>query len=190
MIKTLIYFHGFASSSESNKANVIKSYLSKKLNKTYIYIPDLNNNFQKAIKETNSFIDECDKPILFMGSSLGGYYASYYADIYKSKAIVINPAIPPLKNFEQYLGENENYSTGEKFIITPQDIKFLRSLEPNKSNNHKNLLVLLESGDVVLNYNDTISYYSGSHIDVCFGGSHSYESIDKKLEKILHFIKI
>lgn len=112
MIKTLIYFHGFASSSESNKANVIKSYLSKKLNKTNIYIPDLNNNFQKAIKETNSFIDKCDKPILFMGSSLGGYYASYYADIYKSKAIVINPAIPPLKNFEQYLGENENYSTG------------------------------------------------------------------------------
>ena len=94
------------------------------------------------------------------------------------------------KEIEQYLGENENYSTGEKFIITPQDIKFLRSLEPKKANNHKNLLVLLESGDVVLNYNDTISYYSGSHIDVCFGGSHSYESIDKKLEKILHFTKI
>ena len=29
MVKTILYFHGFASSSDSDKAKIIKSYISK-----------------------------------------------------------------------------------------------------------------------------------------------------------------
>ena len=59
-----------------------------------------------------------------------------------------------------------------------------------KFNNQKNLLVLLESGDEVLNYAETVKYFKGSNIDITFGGSHSYESMANKLEKIVKFLEI
>ena len=190
MIKTILYFHGFASSSDSDKARIIKSYISKVSKKINMITPDLSNNFKEANNQINKLIDENKKDYVFMGSSLGGYYANFFGSINNSKVILINPAIPPLKGFEEYLGENQNYSTGEKFIVTKEDIKFLRSLEIKKLNNQKNILVLLESGDEVLNFIETVKYFQGSNIDITFGGNHSYESIDAKLEKIVKFLNI
>ena len=190
MIKTILYFHGFASSSDSDKARIIKSYISKVSKKINMITPDLSNNFKEANNQINKLIDENKKDYVFMGSSLGGYYANFFGSINNSKVILINPAIPPLKGFEEYLGENQNYSTGERFIVTKEDIKFLRSLEIKELNNQKNILVLLESGDEVLNFIETVKYFQGSNIDITFGGNHSYESIETKLEKIVKFLNI
>tara|TARA_Y100001970_G_scaffold275759_2_gene377429 strand:- start:41 stop:616 length:576 start_codon:yes stop_codon:yes gene_type:complete len=190
MIKTILYFHGFASSSDSDKARIIKSYISKVSKKINMITPDLSNNFKEANNQINKLIDENKKDYVFMGSSLGGYYANFFGSINNSKVILINPAIPPLKGFEEYLGENQNYSTGEKFIVTKEDIKFLRSLEIKELNNQKNILVLLESGDEVLNFIETVKYFQGSNIDITFGGNHSYESVNTKLEKIVKFLNI
>ena len=190
MAKTILYFHGFASSSDSEKAEILKKYISSFAKKTKLIIPDLNNNFQKAIKEIKQLIQSNEKPIAFMGSSLGGYYAAYFSSLYKSKAILINPAIPPLKGFDIYLGENENYSTGEKFNLTKEDIKFIRSISYKKYNNSKKTLILVESEDEVLNYIETSSYFQGCYINITFGGNHSYTSLKEKLEKIRFFLDI
>ena len=190
MSKTILYFHGFASSSNSNKAKVLKKYISKNHKNTEIIIPDLNNNFKLAVSQINTLIDNAKHPIVFIGSSLGGYYASYFSTKLKTKSVLINPAIPPLKDFEMYLGENENYSTGEKFIITQEDIRYIRKMSYKKYANTENTYVLLESGDEVLNYKETAKYFSGSYIDVIYGGSHSYESLDEKLKNIVNFIEI
>ena len=190
MVKTILYFHGFASSSDSDKAKLIKNHISKISKDIKIFTPDLSNNFQEANNQIIELIKNNEKDIVFMGSSLGGYYANFFADINNAKAILINPAIPPLKGFDEYLGENENYSTGEKFNVSKEDIKFLRSLVVKEFNNQKNVLVLLESGDEVLNYAETVKYFKGSNIDITFGGSHSYESMANKLEKIVKFLEI
>ena len=190
MVKTILYFHGFASSSDSEKAKIIKKHISKVSKKIKIFTPDLSNEFKEANSQIQRLIDENKKDFVFMGSSLGGYYANFYGNIYNSKVILINPAIPPLKGFEEYLGENENYSTCEKFTVTKEDIKFLRTLVAKKSNNQNNTLILLESGDEVLNYIETAKYFQGSNIDITYGGSHSYESISMKMKKIVKFIEI
>ena len=190
MSKTILYFHGFASSSNSNKAKVLKKYISKNHKNTEIIIPDLDNNFKLAVNQINTLIDNAKHPIVFIGSSLGGYYASYFSTKLKTKSVLINPAIPPLKDFEMYLGENENYSTGEKFIITPEDIRYIRKMSYKKYANAENTYVLLESGDEVLNYKETTKYFSGSYLDIIYGGSHSYESLDEKLKNIVNFIEI
>ena len=190
MSKTILYFHGFASSSNSNKAKVLKKYISKNYKNTEIIIPDLDNNFTLAVSQIHTLIDNAKYPIVFIGSSLGGYYASYFSTKLKTKSVLINPAIPPLKDFEMYLGENENYSTGEKFIITPEDIKYIRKMSYKKYANAENTYVLLESGDEVLNYKETAKYYSSSYLDIIYGGSHSYESLDEKLKNIVNFLEI
>ena len=190
MSKTILYFHGFASSSNSNKAKILKKYISKNYKNAEIIIPDIDNNFKLAVNQIHDLIDNAKHPIVFIGSSLGGYYASYFSSKFKTKSVLINPAIPPLKDFEMYLGENENYSTGEKFIITPEDIRYIRKMSYKKYSNAENTYVLLESGDEVLNYKETTKYFSGSYLDIIYGGSHSYESLKEKLKNIVNFIEI
>ena len=190
MSKTILYFHGFASSSNSNKAKVLKKYISKNYKNAEIIIPDLDNNFKMAVSQIHKLIKSAIHPIVFIGSSLGGYYASYFSTKLKTKSVLINPAIPPLRDFEMYLGENENYSTGKKFIITPEDIRYIRKISYKKYANAENTYVLLESGDEVLNYKETAKYFSGSYMDIVYGGSHSYESLDEKLKSIVNFIEI
>ena len=128
MTDKILYFHGFKSSSDSTKAKNFKKFVLSNSKNTEVIIPNLDDCFQKAFEQINNIIELNEGGLSFMGSSLGGYYACYFAQKYQSKAVLINPAIPPLKNFEIHLGKNENYSTGNKFLIDKDDINFIRSL--------------------------------------------------------------
>ena len=190
MTKTILYFHGFKSSSESSKAQNIKHFITKNTKKTKIIIPDLDDNFQNAHNQIEELIRLSGSNIVFMGSSLGGYYASYFSQKLKKKAVLINPAVHPLKDFEVHLGENENYSSGNKFNISSKEISFVRTLSYKKLLTPNDLLILLESGDEILKYNKSASYFSGAYIDIAFGGNHSYSSFKSKFHKIQKFLDI
>ena len=187
MSNTILYFHGFKSSSDSGKAQEFKKFIESKTSQTKIIIPDLEDDFREAHKQIENLIDKNSPNIFYMGSSLGGYYALYFAQLYKSKSVLINPAIAPLNNFEIHLGKNENYATGNKFTISQNDISYIRSLHHKKILEPKNNLILLESGDEILNYDESTSYFRGSYIDIFYGGNHSYTSIKEKFTKIKDF---
>ena len=190
MTKTILYFHGFKSSSSSTKAQNLKKFIVKNTKKTKIIIPDLEDNFQNAFNQIENLVKLSGSNIIFVGSSLGGYYASYFSQKLNKKAVLINPAIPPLKDFEIHLGENKNYSNGNKFNITNKDIDFIRSLNHKKLPTPRDIMVLLESGDEILKYNESVSYFSGANIDIIFGGDHSYSSFKSKFVKIQKFLDI
>ena len=190
MNNTILYFHGFKSSSDSTKAKDLHKFISRRTRNTILITPNIHDNFHDAHNQIINLIESNQPNIFFMGSSLGGYYASFFSQKYNKKAVLINPAIPPLKDFEMHLGKNKNYSNGNKFIITKNDIDYIRSLSYKKILKPKNLMILLESGDEILNYNDASSYFSGSHIDILYGGDHSYSSFKEKFNKIQDFLKI
>ena len=190
MSKTILYFHGFKSSSVSGKAQDFKKFISESTKNTKIIIPDLNDNFQKAYQQVEELINNHGPNIVFMGSSLGGYYALYFSQIHDVEAVLINPAIPPLKDFEIHLGENENYVTKNKFELTKDDISFVRSLHHKKIKKTENILILLESGDEVLDYTATTEYFAACHLDIVYGGDHSYTSLKDKHNKVKDFLKI
>lgn len=190
MTKTILYFHGFKSSSKSSKAQSLKNFIAKNTKNTKIIIPDLDDNFQNAHNQIEELIRLSGSNIVFMGSSLGGYFASYFSQKLKKKAVLINPAVHPLKDFEVHLGENENYSSGNKFNISSKEISFVRTLSYKKLLTPNDLLILLESGDEILKYNKSASYFSGAYIDIVFGGNHSYSSFKSKFHKIQKFLDI
>ncbi len=170
---------------------MLKKFFSDEITNAKIIAPDLSNNFSETISQIEKLIERYSKfEICLMGSSLGGYYASYFATKLKAKVVLINPAIYPLEGFDIYLGKNKNFSTGEEFYVTDEDIKYLRTISYKKYKNQRNTLILLESNDEVLSYKNTCSYYYGSNIDITFGGDHSYTSLSKKMNKIRNFLNI
>ena len=132
-----------------------------------------------------------NKPRFIIGSSLGGFYSTYFAEKFNLKSILLNPAVLPANGMKIYLGENENYSTGEIFEFTNQDVQVLKKFESKikQISLPENHFVFLESGDEVLNYLDAVNYYHGSSINIFFGGNHSLEMFEDNMHQVIKILQ-
>ena len=107
------------SSAESSKAQTFKKFIKDNFPDTKLIIPNIADKFSEAVPQLNKLVSEdLSEGKSFMGSSLGGFFATYFAELYRQKAIVINPAINPSEGLKEYIGVNENYSDGSKFELT------------------------------------------------------------------------
>src|SRR4029077_21255489 len=64
-----------------------------------------------------------------VGSSLGGYYATYLVEKLGVRAVLVNPAVDPYRGLEAYLGSQRNLYTGEAYQLTQQHLDELRALD-------------------------------------------------------------
>ena len=185
----IIYLHGFASSANSTKALQLKKHILKNYSKTEIIIPDIKNNIVDAVQQINKLIEEFS-PSALIGSSLGGFYATYFSEQYNLKCVGINPAVIPPAEMSEYLGENKNYSTGEKFLITQEQLDLLDRMgkEIKVIKCPSNFMILLQSHDEKLDYRVATNFYQGAVLDVTFGGNHSFENLETHFSKIKIFL--
>jgi hypothetical protein len=185
----IIYLHGFASSANSTKALQLKKYILENYSKTEIIIPDIENNIVDAVQQIDKLIEEFS-PSALIGSSLGGFYATYFSEQYNLKCVGINPAVIPPAEMSEYLGENKNYSTGEKFLINQEQLDLLdrmgREIKVIKC--PRNFMILLQSHDEKLDYRVATNFYRGAVLDVTFGGDHSFENLETHFSKIKIFL--
>ena len=190
MIKNIFYFHGFASSADSTKALVFQNFIKKRFPNVQLHVPNIDNSIEKSFVQLEDLVNKNSTNKLFMGSSLGGFYASYFAEKYNSKAVLINPASNPYRGMEMYLGKNINYSTNEEFYLTREDLEVLEEKNVSSINNPSNYLVLVETGDEVIPFKYTLEFYKRCNFCVVNGGSHSFDSFQDKLEIIASFLEI
>jgi len=187
----IIYLHGFASSANSTKALQLKKHILENYSKTEIIIPDIENNIVDAVQQIDKLIEEFS-PSALIGSSLGGFYATYFSEQYNLKCVGINPAVIPPAEMSEYLGENKNYSTGEKFLINQEQLDLLdrmgREIKVIKC--PRNFMILLQSHDEKLDYRVATNFYRGAVLDVTFGGNHSFENLETHFSKIKIFLNM
>ena len=185
----IIYLHGFASSANSTKALQLKKHILENYSKTEIIIPDIENNIVDAVQQIDKLIEEFS-PSALIGSSLGGFYATYFSEQYNLKCVGINPAVIPPAEMSEYLGENKNYSTGEKFLINQEQLDLLdrmgREIKVIKC--PRNFMILLQSHDEKLDYRVATNFYRGAVLDVTFGGNHSFENLETHFPMIKIFL--
>ena len=105
----IIYLHGFNSSSNSKKAQILKnSEIVKNLGFEIILI-DLPNSPSKAIQEIEKVIKINSENVSLIGSSLGGLYASFLSNKYNLRSVTIIPVISShLKNMKDLIGPQSN----------------------------------------------------------------------------------
>ena len=185
----IIYLHGFASSANSTKALQLKKHILENYSKTEIIIPDIENNIVDAVQQIDKLIEEFS-PSALIGSSLGGFYATYFSEQYNLKCVGINPAVIPPAEMSEYLGENKNYSTGEKFLINQEQLDLLDKMgrEIKVIKCPRNFMILLQSHDEKLDYRVATNFYRGAVLDVTFGGNHSFENLETHFSKIKIFL--
>jgi len=131
----------------------------------------------------NSFTQE---DTCFIGSSLGGFYATYLAEKHGLKAVLINPAIDPHLGLRAYLGAQKNLHTGEPYQLTEAHLRewekfYVPRITPTR------YLLIVETGDEVLDYRRAVERYAGAEQVVVQGGDHSLQSFPQHLPRILEF---
>src|SRR5712691_10546160 len=61
--------------------------------------------------------------ITLVGSSLGGFYATWLAEKYGVRAVLINPATDPHMGLHAYLGRQHGYHGGESYELTEEHLR-------------------------------------------------------------------
>ncbi len=127
-------------------------------------------------------------PSGIVGSSLGGFYATYLSQKYQIPAVLINPAVAPYRLLQNYLGWNRNYHTQQRFLLQSHHIDELKALEPKQINQPGLLRVLLQTADETLDYTWAEAYYQGCDLHIEQGGSHAFENFSLHCSDILGFL--
>lgn len=197
-MKTVIYLHGFNSSPKSEKAGLCKRYIEQHSDISVV-VPSLSVEPLTAISLVQGCIDQAGKENIlgFIGSSLGGFYALYlqynlqhkHPSCSVPKLVLINPAIRPYELLQDYLGDNQNPYTGERFRVEPKHMTDLQSLVVPPLNNSSNSFLLTQTADEVLDFQDAVSRLAGARMWIQYGGNHAFENYPAVLPAILNFLK-
>ncbi|NPA03726.1 MAG: hypothetical protein GXO61_02585 [Epsilonproteobacteria bacterium] len=175
----ILYIHGFKSCGEGNKSQALRKFFSDLLS------PNLPFSPAQAIKELEKII-QTNSIDLLIGSSLGGYYATYLAQKFNIKAVLINPSTRPYHTLKPYIGIQSRFCDGVKFEWKERYLEEL--LRFDTTNLKRNLfLVLLQTGDEVLDYKIALRKYKNQRRIVEYGGNHRFENIEDYLCLIKNF---
>ncbi|MHB1246146.1 MAG: YqiA/YcfP family alpha/beta fold hydrolase [Sulfuriferula sp.] len=184
----IIYVHGFNSSAGSGKARELAAWLDVRGRAAEFFCPDLPHRPAAAIALLSGLISSVPPDqVKLIGSSLGGFYATWLADQFDVKAALINPAVHVQDGLKSVLGPQKNYHTGEEYLFTQQHLDELAALDKPAPLRPQNLLLLVETGDEVLDYRAAVNYYAASRQIVVQGGDHGFQSFPQYIETILEF---
>lgn len=185
----LMYLHGFNSSPASHKAQVLKSYMEERgLGARYACpaLPDTPSEAARTIEQAIAGQDP--GKLCLIGSSLGGYYATWFAEKLGCRAVLINPAISPHVGLEAYLGPQQNLHTGAPYELTRAHLDGWRRLLVERIDPERYLL-LLETGDEVLDWREAARKYEGARTVIRQGGDHSLQCFAEMIPRILEFAR-
>ncbi len=185
----LIYIHGFNSSPASTKARLIRQAVQQQPQFEF-HVPGLPYDPARAMEILEGLLDQLSAArVGLVGSSLGGFYGTFVAEKYNLPLVLVNPATRPYELLADYLGENENIYTGEKYIFTEQHVQVLKNLDVEKPSRLERYLLLVQTGDEVLDYRQAVNKYAGCRQIVEPGGDHSFQNFQQHLPTILEFLQ-
>jgi uncharacterized protein len=191
----IIYLHGFRSAPASIKARALQQHMNTRGLGDAFWCEQLPNAPSAAIALIEREIARCraaqpDTPPTLVGSSLGGYYATWLAERHDLRAVLVNPAVVAALSLEPWLGWQDNLYTGERFELTRQHLDELRAIEVPRITRPQNFWLLVETGDEVLDYRAAVAKYAGARQTVLEGGDHGFSRWHDYLDDILRFAKL
>jgi len=190
-VTTIVYLHGFRSSPASIKATQLHDHVALLANsvKPRLHIPELTDRPAAAVAEVAAWVErEADaKALTFIGSSLGGYYATHLAERFGARAVLVNPTVRPYADLQPWRGVQTNLHTGAAFEVTQAHFDELIGLRVARITRAERYWLLVETGDEVLDYREAVAFYGGAFQYVRGGGDHTFTELGMQLPAILRF---
>lgn len=133
-----------------------------------------------------------------VGSSLGGFYARWFALQTGCRAALLNPAAFPARDLARYIGEQTTWQNPEeRFFFQPgyidelvsleADIHRLASLQPGHLAQQ---FALIAKGDELLDWREMQAFCAGGAIHLLEGGDHAISDFDDHIDALFGFLNL
>lgn len=187
---TLIYIHGFLSSPLSFKAQQVSAWLSKNRPDIHYICPQLPPFPDQCASILDELIRNAESPIYLMGSSMGGFWATWFAEHYHLKAVLVNPAVDVLGLLPDYLNiELKNYHKDETYWLHEKHLQQLKQYCVSDIHHKDNYWLLVQMDDETLDYRLAVEKYTACHQTVEQGGDHSFQHFERYIADAIDFFE-
>ncbi|MCA1247174.1 YqiA/YcfP family alpha/beta fold hydrolase [Massilia sp. MS-15] len=184
----VLYLHGFRSSPKSFKARVVQKAMADAGRAHALICPQLPAS-PKAAMDLALLLAERHAPgnLSIIGSSLGGFYATWLAERLDVPAVLLNPSVNPLKSLEHHVGLTTAWHSDEPFEFRREYIDELAALRVERITKPERYFLLAATGDEVLDYRDMVAHYAGARQHVIEGSDHAISEFPRYVDEVLSF---
>ena len=188
-ITHLLYLHGFRSSPQSNKARWFAEHMQHHP-EVHWRCPQLPASPAEAMdlvaKEIRSWPRE---RMAVIGSSLGGFYASWVAQQFACPSVLLNPAVDPARDLARYIGEHTAWhNPQERLFFRAEYILELQALDMRRRPAAGPELAIIAKGDELLDWREMVERYPEAQQILLEGGDHALSDFPIHLPAVMQFL--
>jgi len=187
----LLYLHGFRSSPRSTKASLMAQRVAREHPNLRWWCPQLPPSPREAIDLVMRGIADWPRSSMaVVGSSLGGFYATYVTSTTHCRAVLLNPAVHPARDLVRQIGDQTLWhNPAEHFHFRPEYIEELRTLDVGPLARPDQVFAIIAKGDEVLDWREMTDRYPGSRVELLEGSDHALSDFEERhLDDVLAFI--
>ncbi|MFV8781273.1 YqiA/YcfP family alpha/beta fold hydrolase [Microbulbifer sp. SA54] len=191
----LIYLHGFLSSPQSFKCQLLKDWLRDNHPEIIFYAPLVSPYPGEASAALGGMLEALlsthQGPIGLVGSSMGGFWCTWLAEQHKLPAVLVNPAVRPARFMPKYIGQDLLPYSGEPqtYRLQAADVDTMQRLEQTIPEDLQGRYWLLaQRGDETLDCREAEAFYMGQRQTVEEGGDHSFQGFARYSAALVDFL--
>lgn len=184
----ILYLHGFRSSPLSFKARLIAERMLALGRSEEFACPQLPASPREAIALACGIAaSSAPEELTVVGSSLGGYYATWLAEKTGCRAVLLNPSVKPPRTLEKYVGVSTTFHTGEPFEFRQEYVDELKALAIDRITRPERYFLIAATGDEVLDWREMVAHYPGAKHFIIQGSDHGISEFADHVDQVLAF---
>lgn len=184
----IVYLHGFRSSPHSFKARLLGQRMEALGRGDEYLCPQLPASPRAAIDLAAKLIaGVAPQRLCLIGSSLGGYYATWLAEEACCRAVLLNPAVTPPRDLEKYVGITTAYHSDAPFEFKREYIDELRALRVTRITRPERYFLIAATGDEVLDWREMTAHYPQARQRIIEGSDHGLSDFSEYIDEVLAF---
>lgn len=184
----ILYLHGFRSSPQSRKAQFLLGQMRARGLASDWMCPQLPASPRAAaeIALAAAQLEPVEK-LAVIGSSLGGYYATWLAEKTGCRAVLLNPAIRPFDDLKAHLGRQPVYFSDTSIDMKPEYLDELLALDTPRLTRPERYFLVAATGDQVIDWRTMVEKYDGCRQRVIEGSDHEISDFARYADEVLAF---